>query len=107
MSKWKIPAALRLIHAATMTVWPTRNVGVPKNRANASALSANQSLPKTGARWRCGTWKRKWCCFAVDGAGGVKELGSISMALTKRDAGGGVQWCLMSGADERSGRIPV
>ena len=32
---------------ATMIVWATRKVGVPKNRANASALRPNQSLPNT------------------------------------------------------------
>ncbi len=35
---------------STNIVWPTRNTGVPKNRANASAFSANQSSPNTFAR---------------------------------------------------------
>ena len=37
---------LRPIQTATTNDWTTRKIGVPKNRANASALRANQSLPK-------------------------------------------------------------
>ena len=44
---------------ATTTVCATRKNGVPKNRAKASAFSANQSVPNTGARCRWGSWKRK------------------------------------------------
>jgi hypothetical protein len=58
MSKVVHPATLTSIHTPTMTVCPTRKVGVPKNRANASAFSANQSSPNTDARCKCGTWKR-------------------------------------------------
>src|SRR2546423_14665347 len=44
-------AALRAIHAATMAVWPIRNFGVPKKRANASAFWPNLSVPKAAACW--------------------------------------------------------
>jgi hypothetical protein len=54
---------------ATMAVCAIRQVGVPKKRANASAFWPKASLPKAGARWRCGAWKRKACGCAVDGWG--------------------------------------
>src|SRR5262249_45807924 len=37
---------LTTIQMQTITVCPTRNVGVPKKRAKPSALTPNQSLPK-------------------------------------------------------------
>ena len=46
------PRTLTRIHAATMTVWVMRKLGVPKKRANASAFKANQSSPKTDCRCR-------------------------------------------------------
>jgi len=42
------------IQIATMIVWAMRKVGVPKKRANRSALTPNQSLPKTESRCECG-----------------------------------------------------
>jgi len=64
-----IPTALRPIQTATTAVCVTRKSGVPKKRANASALSANQSGPNVDARCRCGRWKRKGCLSEERGAG--------------------------------------
>ena len=43
--------ALIAIQMLTMTVCATRNVGVPKNRANPSAFTPNQPLPNGDMRW--------------------------------------------------------
>src|SRR5882724_8806313 len=56
------------IQPKTMMLWAMRKVGVPKKRANASAFSPNQPEPKTGARWKCGEWKRMWWSGSALGA---------------------------------------
>src|SRR6266478_9469785 len=55
-----MPARLTTIQIATRTVCPIKKVGVPKKRANPSALRPNQSFPNADARWACGRRKRKW-----------------------------------------------
>src|SRR5208337_592679 len=58
---------LTQIQTATMIVWVTRNVGVPKKRAKSSAFLPNQSLPKGESRCACGRWNRRtWFCRSVD-----------------------------------------
>jgi len=50
MSKLKTLIVLRVIHTPTISVWATRNTGLPKKRAKPSALRMAQIGPE-GRLW--------------------------------------------------------
>src|SRR5262249_12076790 len=81
-------ATFRTIQAPTTTVWPTRKTGVPKKRAKASAFSPNQPSPKTGARCRCGRWKRRWWPDLGAPAGNGAEIGDGLETMAHLEQGG-------------------